>query len=368
MRENTLFPLAGPVDLAEAIALAQEVLQAEGIGAVGTVLAPFESCTPEQIAQITPLLARCVGTLLSAFRADARSTAAYAALATLPRELAAVMFDLTLEGAFGDGPRDVSVINEIGLLSLLGLLSAAGSHEQAALLLSQARTIGTSPALDHAAWVARCRWAGCVPAMGAHLAPAVLGFADADAAVAGIDAAPLDISAHRARLRFALDAGDIAAAGRAAGAALSLPSSDGDKSDLAPDLALLVAVHAARGTLGALRTDRMRWAFAAAPGVTAAAADALAARTIEGSLPFLDPAEADAAVAYLRSLGAPAAARAVTGYPMRGGKPHVDIVWLEITNHCNQKCTFCPDMFREDARTWLPLPQIKDLIDQLRTR
>jgi hypothetical protein len=46
-------------------------------------------------------------------------------------------------------------------------------------------------------------------------------------------------------------------------------------------------------------------------------------------------------------------------YPLRGAKPHVDIVWLEITNFCNQKCTFCPDMHREDSRQWLPLDQVK---------
>nr|WP_277924318.1 radical SAM protein [Sphingomonas sp. CROZ-RG-20F-R02-07] len=50
---------------------------------------------------------------------------------------------------------------------------------------------------------------------------------------------------------------------------------------------------------------------------------------------------------------------------MVNGKPHADTIWLEITNFCNQKCTFCPDMHREDARSWLPLDRIKALLDEI---
>ncbi|WP_157999969.1 radical SAM/SPASM domain-containing protein [Sphingomonas elodea] len=328
-------------------------------------MAPFDGLTPAELPALSGLFARAIALLIEGFRADTRSTATYAAIEAVPPGLAALMFDLALDGIFGDGPRDVTTLNEVGLLTLVGLLSSAGAHEQAATLIAQAREHGSSPGLLRAAWIARCRWAGCPHELAAHLAPAELGFPDMSAARARIDAAGLDIAAHRARLRFALAADDLGAAGEAVGVALSLPLGDGEKSPLVPELALFAARLAATGELSALSRDRLRWAFATAPTITAAAADLLAQQSADGTIPFLDPAEADSAVALLRGFVAPAATPAVTGYPMRDGKPHVDIVWLEITNHCNQKCTFCPDMFREDARAWLPLEQVKNLIDQL---
>lgn len=353
------------VPAADAIDQARAELERKGLAGIGAALAPFDGMDAEKVPGLTNLLARVVALLIEGFRADTRSPAAYAAVETVPATLAALMFDLTLEGIFGDGPRDVTTLNEVGLLTLVGLLSSAGAHEQAAALLVQAREHGSSPGLGRAAWVARCRWAGCSYDVAAHLVPADLPFADAAAARARIDAAGLDMAAHRARVRFALAANDMTAVTEAIGAALSLPLGDGEKTSLAPEIALFAARLAATGELPALRADRLRWAFAAAPGVTSAAADMLAHQAAAGAIAFLDPTEAEAAVTLLRGHVAPSAAPVVTGYPMRNGKPHVDIVWLEITNHCNQKCTFCPDMFREDARTWLPLQQVKNLIDQL---
>lgn len=350
---------------ADAVTQAREKLEQSQLAGIGAALVPFEGLTPAEVPGLSGLLASATGHLIAAFREDSCAAAAYQALEAVPPGLAAVMFDLTLEAIYGDGPRDVTTLNETGLLTLVGLLSSAGAHEQAATLLAQAREHGSSPGVAHAAWVARCRWAACPHDLAAHLAPAELGYVDMAAARARIDAASLDMLAHRARLRFALSANDIRAATEAAGVALSLPLGDGEKMPLVPELVLFAARLAATGDLARLRADRLRWAFAAAPGVTHAIAVELARQSAEGVIPFLDPSEADAAVALLRGFVAPAKVPAVTGYPMRDGKPHVDIVWLEITNHCNQKCTFCPDMFREDARTWLPLQQVKDLIDQL---
>jgi hypothetical protein len=367
MFESNIRSVMRPDDLVEALERARLLIESDGLAALGTALAPLEGVTPAVLPGIDAVLARAINLLIEALRADTRASSAYDAFETIPPQLAARMFDLTLEGFFGDGPRDVSVLAEAGLLTLAGLLSSAGVHEQAALLLVEARTHGTSPGLMKAAWVVRCRWAGCSRTPIADTASAAPAFEDRAAARARIDTTPLDIAAHRALLRFALMDVDFAAARDVAGAALALPLGDSDKMDLVPELLLYVAQLAATDSLAALNADRLRWAFAAAPGVTRAVADLLERQSDAGTIVFLDPAEAARAVTLLRGLVAAATVPAVTGYPMKNGKPHVDIVWLEITNHCNQKCTFCPDMFREDARAWLPLDQVKALIDQLAT-
>ena len=368
MFESTILSAPPAVGFGDTVERAHRLLDGAGLAGIAAALAPFADAGADGVPGLAAVLERCVALVIDAFRADSRSAAAYAALAALPAALAARMFDRTLAGIFGDRERDIRAVNETGAITLVGLLSAAGAHEQAAALISQVREYLIGPGVRHAAWVARCRWAGCTPAPAAYLDEAALSFPDAAAAEARIDAAPLDLAAHRARIRFALAAGDVLAVDALIGAALALPLGDADKQLLAPELALLAAMHAACGDTARLGADRLRWALAAASGVTAAAAALLDARMAAGALPFLDPAESAAAAAALRNCVTPSpagAAPAVTGYPMRNGKPHVDIVWLEITNHCNQKCTFCPDMFREDARTWLPLDQVKNLIDQL---
>ncbi|TCM16462.1 radical SAM family protein [Novosphingobium sp. PhB165] len=365
MFESIIHPEARPIAPVDVVEQAQRLIERDGLTGIGDALAPLEGVTQEQMPGINSVLALSVRLLIEAFRTDARAPAVYDALLAIPPQLAGLMFDLMLECTFGSGPRDVSVLNEESLLALVGLLSCAGAHEQAALLLADARKQRTGPGLNHSAWVARCRWASCASSIGDYLADAAIAFADAEAARAEIDVSPINLAAHRAGIRFALAAGDLAKTRSLAGAALALPVGDEDKMELAADLALLVAVQAACGDEASLQADQMRWAFAAAPKVTSAAAAILEAQMAGGNFPFLDTAEAESAAAMLRSFVAPGANPAVTGYPMRGGKPHVDTVWLEITNHCNQKCTFCPDMFREDARSWLPLQQVKDLIDQL---
>ncbi len=360
---STLLSDAGAIDLLDR---ASRQLEAEGLAGLGVALAPFEGPGAEDLPGLRSLLARAVVLIMDAFRADPGSAPAYAALESMPPLLARTMFDLALDGVFlGQSQRDVSTLNEVSLLTLVGLLSAAGVHEQAALLLAEARGLGTSAGLMRASWIARCRWAGCSPSPAAHMAPAEIRFEDLAAAHARIDSTPLDMAAHRARLRFALLATDFGAAAKAVGVALSLPLGDTEKRALVPDLVFYVAQLAAMDELRALGADRLRWAFATAPDVTRAVADLLERQAGEGAFVFLDAAEAERAAALLRSFVAAAAVPAVTAYPMRDGKPHVDVVWLEITNHCNQKCTFCPDMFREDARTWLPLDQVKTLVDQL---
>ncbi|MBC9034094.1 radical SAM protein [Sphingomonas sp. JC676] len=302
--------------------------------------------------------------LIAAFDADPQASLAYSALANLPANLAAPLFDYLLARSFGEGPRDTRVLNQTGVLSLMGLLSAAGAHEQAAVLLNEARMHLETPAIRHAAWIARCRWAGCAVTPESYWSSEVRGFDTLVEAEAGVEQIPLDIAAHRARARFELSAGRGDKAIEAVATALALPVGDADKMELVEELALLVPFMIVRGELATLDAPRLRWALAAAPGVTEAAAAAIE----RSALPFLDENEAKSAAAKLRAFIGPAAGCArppVSPFPSVGGKPRVDTVWLEITNHCNQKCTFCPDMFREDARTWLPLETIKGLIDDL---
>ncbi len=57
-----------------------------------------------------------------------------------------------------------------------------------------------------------------------------------------------------------------------------------------------------------------------------------------------------------------------TPYPIQNdGKPYLDTVWLEVTSHCNQKCTFCPDPMRESKREFMDLKIFKRIIDELST-
>jgi MoaA/NifB/PqqE/SkfB family radical SAM enzyme len=62
------------------------------------------------------------------------------------------------------------------------------------------------------------------------------------------------------------------------------------------------------------------------------------------------------------------AANLVTPYPlMPDGKPKLTAAWLEITSFCNQKCTFCPDPFREGKREAMDVETAKRCIDELKS-
>ncbi|WOK36260.1 radical SAM/SPASM domain-containing protein [Sphingomonas sp. C3-2] len=349
---------------AEMIQIAELRMKQEGVSAIGAAMDMVRDMELEDADILVPLLALVVNSLTQAFEEDPFSAVAYGGLEAIPGGLAATMFDLTVQAAFGDGGHDVGALRQSAVLSLAGLLSAADAHEQAATLLAQAREGDPTPALAKAAWVARCRWAGCTTDATAFLPEAVFGYDTPEAVQTRINTEPLHLDGHRARMRIALAAADFEAALAAIATALALPMGDSDKAPLVDDLATLAGVVGAAGASAMLGADRVRWALAVAPAVTRAAASALEHRFRSGALPFLDEAEALDAAAALRT-AIPEQGRTISAFPMRDGKPHVDIVWLEITNHCNQKCTFCPDMFREDARTWLPLEQVKQLIDQL---
>ena len=145
--------------------------------------------------------------------------------------------------------------------------------------------------------------------------------------------------------------------------ALSLPVGVTDRAILADDVALIVALLHARGDLASLERPRVRFALRSVPVIAAAALARLAEphRFVQ----LAGPAAVTEASRFLHGFANPVDPHVRSPYRIRNGKPHVDTVWLEITNYCNQKCTFCPDMHREDSRQWLPLAEVKRLIDEL---
>jgi len=61
------------------------------------------------------------------------------------------------------------------------------------------------------------------------------------------------------------------------------------------------------------------------------------------------------------------AAARPTPYPLApDGKPKLNPVWFEVTSFCNQKCTFCPDPWRETKRQVMDLEVFKRCVDELK--
>jgi hypothetical protein len=362
MYQSRLSLLGEQQDAALFLALASDWLS-EGIAAAPAALAACaELDFDDDGTALAQIHDQVIAALIAAFSENPFSPAAYAALADIPADHAAAMYDRMLQALFAGGKPDIYLLTPRSILCLVGMLSAAGAHEQAAVLLGEVKDTHASPAVSHAAWVARCRWAGCPTDLASFWGSETAPFESLAAIEAVMDRTELDLEVHRARVRFLLDAGKAKEALDALCVALTLPIGARDKLCLADELALLAPVLWIRNDFTLFDRHGTRWALAMVPLVLEAAIARLRTAMATGAFPFLDEAEALAAEQALRaSIGD--ARRAP--YPMRAGKPYIEIVWLEITNHCNQKCTFCPDMFREDARTWLPLEQVKAVIDDL---
>jgi hypothetical protein len=357
--------------LADRIMAARDRLRDEGIASLPDVMTGFAAEIETDQEQVGPAILAGVKAVLDAFAADHRSVTAYAAVAGVDRAAASAMANAMVELVLSSMP-DLSTLADAHFIGLVALLSAAGEHERAAILLGECEIDRTSAGVRHAAWLARCRWAGCARGIGNYWPDTHPGASEAEAR-AQIDRQPLAIEAHRALARHLLDHDEPVQALNALAVALALPIGDADKADLAIELAMTTAMLFVRGERRALDAGRIQWALAGAGSVAARAAELLGEWIATEALPFTDTEEVDLMQRRLRVAarsGNIVAAQAagetpVTAFPMRNGKPHVQTVWLEITNYCNQKCTFCPDMFREDARTWLPLDKIKSLIDEL---
>ncbi|NYT42431.1 radical SAM protein [Sphingomonas sp. R-74633] len=336
--------------------LVKGALAINGVAAVPTVLAALAERGPNVADPLMRVVFdEIIAAIVRAFDADPLSPDAYAAFAGIPADYAGVLYDLTLQAIFGDAPPSPAGLTVKGVLCLTGLLTAAGAHERAAMLLSEINHPEQHFAIRHAAWIARCRAADCSTAIDLWWNTPLPAAETIEEAEEAIRQSPLAVDRHRACVRLRLEAGEGEAAIDALCTALALPLVEADKRALAGELATVTAVLMARGEHALIERQRTLWAVALCPQVAAEAAIRLRA----GAFPFLHPDQSDAIAKLLLQT------RSETGYPMVGGKPHLDTVWLEITNHCNQKCTFCPDMFREEPRTWLPLEQVKALLDDL---
>lgn len=311
-----------------------------------------------------PVLIELWTQLLAQFNRDARSSEGYAVLDQLGPDLAQPLFHTLMQGIFPNGIPDLANLNDSAVVVLGGLLSASGEHANAVGFLGELAGQRQRPGLQYALWRAQCRGAGCSQRIMDYWPPAP--------PLAALDQNPLDVAIRRARARSLIERDLFADGVNDLAIGLSLPIEDDAKSGLATDLAVVAAYLFARGEGNVIEQQRVQWALAAYPALALLAVEFIDAALGRGGLPFLDEGAArrvkqffQVCAGELVATALAPSARLRTPYPTRNGKPHMDTVWLEITNFCNQKCSFCPDPFREAARSWLPLDQVKKLIDEL---
>jgi uncharacterized radical SAM superfamily Fe-S cluster-containing enzyme len=375
MTRAAINPFASSTE-ATAASAAINLLRECGIKAAAEVLDRFQSDSISTVDEsLLPVLSEIVSLLLAEFRNDGKSPEAYLALKPMKPVVARTAFDLLMQAMFPDGSPDLAKLNEAAILCLGGLLSAANAHENALGFLNEVNRKRNSEALRHAHWVARCRAMGCPENIGAYwLSPCLSDEISFDELCLALERTPLDVRLRRATVRHLVEAGKIGAGLDALAVGLTLPIADGEKFAFAEDLVVLVLFLLAQGRGVLLERRRLQWALAAYPMIADRSVALISESARLSILSFLDKESAHRAKAYFLACagrvgenwgGASGSKRVLSPFPTRNGKPHVDIVWLEITNFCNQKCKFCPDPFREASRNWLPLEEIKRLIDEL---
>lgn len=172
---------------------------------------------------------------------------------------------------------------------------------------------------------------------------------------------PLSVAARKrlATMEFVL--GRAEAALQQIALALCLPVAAEEVATLALDLAILVPAVISSGQEALLDMPRFRWALAAHPEVAEAAR-----KQFYDSLSNGNPLQlgGDDVVKTIRWFDRMTETGASI-LPRRNGRPHLDVVWYEITNHCNQKCTFCPDSLRVGPRVNVRLEDFKRHVDDL---
>jgi hypothetical protein len=323
-----------------------------------TALSHLPASDPAAETAIVDLL--CA--VLAAYEEGAEPAHSGAALASLSPAQAARAFNLLLLSRWPEGEGDPATLDDAALLALVGLAVAAGRADQAAALLAGETACRRTPGFLAAAFAARCRLADRAAGLPALWSPLGPGMEIADARNA-LEADPLNLTAHRALGRELAEAGDTAAALAALGTALTLPLPAREKFGVAEDFGVLALVLASAADGAALAQPRIRAALAGNPALAAHAAAYLRAEPV---LAMVADPEAWTALTGVLDDYAAALPALVAPFPAGpDGKPKVNMVFLEITNHCNQKCSFCPDMHREIARTWLPLDTVTRLIDEI---
>jgi uncharacterized radical SAM superfamily Fe-S cluster-containing enzyme len=335
----------------------------EGLAVAPTVLnaladAGFAADHERMQLVIIDILSR----LLDALDSEPTSAGTRTCLSGLHPEIATIGSNLLIAANFPDGGGDLSELPDATVLCIAGLAHIAGQQAVALDLLRQAQAQRPLPAFSTATYAMRCWMLGIESSIAALWSGAPESAPDMiDQARRDLDDRPLDLSAHHRLARGLAEAGQFDKALAAFMTALALPVGQSEKLDLGSDFAIFATYLRACRLDALLDNARVRFALTACPKVTAHAEAMLAERDAEGTLAAPGPDAVADVRGYLRGF-----IQNQTGpYPVRDDKPHVDVVWLEITNFCNQKCTFCPDMYREDARTWLPLAEIKRIIDEL---
>jgi hypothetical protein len=340
-------------------------------GGIGVAPALYASLAEQGLAgddeRLMPLSTEMLAATLDALRADDCSAAAYRLFETLDASTAGAAFNLLLLANFPEEAVDLAVLDDATLLCFVGLLCAAGKHDDAIALLAEIRGFRDLNAGHYAGFFVACRAAGHPVGFAHWWRPAAAMPATLDAARVRVAHASLEVAGYRALARRLAEAGDMEAALDTLATALALPIAEAEKLPAAEELAAIVAILLLQGKHRLTQATRLRWSLAGAPAVTARAADIAADPGFNPVAALADPLIALRARRYFRKLmpDPETGHAAVSPYAPRRGKPRVDTVWLEITNFCNQKCGFCPDMHREDARTWLPVAEVKRLVDEM---
>ena len=344
------------------VELAVQELIENGLGAAPAL---FEALAARGLAAddelLIPLLTEMLSTVLDQLGTDDCSLAVYALFERLAAPVATAAFNLLLIANFPEGKVDLAALDDAALLCFTGLLTAADRAENAVALIVEAGR--KTPGFRYAEVVARSQGAGP-----ARWWPAMDGIPGGlDGARERVAAASLDIPGYRALARGLFEAGNIDSALTTIATALALPIAEAEKLPIADDMTIIASVLVLQGKRAIMFERRLRWALAGAPAVAARAIALVGDAAANPLAPLLGAYGLIEVESYFRELVPAPGSRhaALSPYALRDGKPYVETVWLEVTNHCNQKCGFCPDMHREDARTWLPLAKIKQLIDEM---
>jgi uncharacterized radical SAM superfamily Fe-S cluster-containing enzyme len=313
-------------------------------------------------AEAQPLLAELLVDVLDDLEADALAPEALSFFDGLDPATADLASNMLYFANFPDGQGELKALSDATVLCMAHLLGASGQPENGCDLLTKAAQNRQNPRFAAAVHATRCHLLGIDSAISALWPSRLKVTVDPENPAGSVDARPLDVAAHRAFARHLAEQARWRDAIEALAVAIALPIDQASKEGIGADFAVLVAFLQAVG-FGGIPTicGGIAPALHAYPAVAQEALDCLE-RGLTG------PAAASVEAHHLagaRAYFAPFVEQSVPAYPVRRDRPHVDIVWLEITNYCNQKCTFCPDMHREDLRQWQPFDQIKRTIDDL---
>jgi len=335
------------------VAIAGDMLAQDGLGSVS---AAFELLTrdprtqADERAQI--VLVEGLVLLIEGW-AKGRTALVLDTIASFSPSLAVKARELLIAAHFPDGAIDARLLDDANIICIAALIGQGGDKPLAFALLDEQGALRRTTDFQRADLLLR----GWLLGHGATAAALWRRRLPDDLT---------DLGHVRQRARAHADAGEANAALAAFATALTLPVDIAGKQPVIEDLALYIAFLRTLGTDPVLiDMQRLQLGLASQQALCFHAVTWLADVMRDQAAPMLPPVALADARDYFEDFVNSASGTAVTAYPVRDGKPYVDTVWVEITNFCNQKCTFCPDMHREDPREWMPLESVKHTIDQL---